>query len=103
MAAAADLAAGDPLTAPVLAAPVTIPPGWWAVPVDIGSRAGPGSSVLLVIVDPPLTVPGIVVSTQRGDRFAMDYSPAVVAVPGEAAPLVAAAERAGFLVTATRP
>lgn len=103
MTAAVDLAPGDPLTAPVLTEPMEVPEGWWAVPVDIRSPATPGSSVLLVVLDPPLTVPGVVVTPQRGDRFGMDYSPAMVAVPAEAAPLVAAAERAGFLVTATRP
>jgi hypothetical protein len=59
--------------------------------------------VLLVVTDPPLTVGGIVVSTQRGDPYSLDYRPALVAVPGEVAPVIAAAGRAGLLVTAVRP
>jgi hypothetical protein len=58
---------------------------------------------MLVITDPPLTIGGIVVSTQRGDPYSLDYRPALVAVPGNVAPLIAAADRAGSLVTATRP
>jgi hypothetical protein len=101
--AAVDLAEGEPITGAVVADPVTAPDGWWAVPVDVPSRAGPGTPVLLVVTDPPLTIPGVVVSAQRGDRFSVDHTPAIVAVPGEMAPIVAAAERAGLLVTATRP
>jgi hypothetical protein len=101
--AAVDLAPGEPITGAVVADPVAVPEGWWAVPVDLSSRAAPGTPVLLVVTDPPLTVPGVVVTAQRGDRFAMDHAPAIVAVPGEMAPLVAAAERAGMLVAATRP
>jgi hypothetical protein len=101
--AAVDLAAGEPITGAVVSDPVAVPDGWWAVPVDLPSRASPGTPVLLVVTDPPLTIPGVVVTAQRGDRFAMDHSPAIVAVPGEMAPIVAAAERAGLLVAATRP
>lgn len=102
-AAAVDVVPGDPIVGSMLADPVSVPEGWWAVPVQIAAGAVPGAAVLLVITDPPMTVPGIVVTSQRGDRFSMDYTPAVVAVPGQMAPLVAAAERAGLLVTATRP
>lgn len=101
--AAVAVSAGEPITAAVVSERVPVPDGWWAVPVDVGTAAAPGSQVLLVVTDPPVTVPGVIVVAQRGDRFSMDHSPAVVAVPGEMAPLVAAAERAGFLVTATRP
>jgi hypothetical protein len=101
--AAVDLESGDPVIASVVAGPIDVPEGWWAVPIDMARRSPPGTPVLLVVTDPPLTIPGMVVTAQRGDRFSMDHSPAVVAVPGEMAPLVAAAERAGLLVTATRP
>lgn len=102
-AAAVDLAPGEPIIGAVLANPATIPDGWWAVPVEVGSHAIPGDPVMLVITDPPLTIGGIVVSTQRGDPYSLDYRPALVAVPGDVAPLIAAADRAGALVTATRP
>jgi hypothetical protein len=102
-AAAVDLAPGEPIIGAVLTAPATIPDGWWAVPVEVGPHAIPGDPVMLVITDPPLTIGGIVVSTQRGDPYSLDYRPALVAVPGDVAPLVAAADRAGLLVAATRP
>lgn len=101
--AAVDLAAGDPITAAVLTTTVAIPDDWWAVPIAVGTHALPGEAVLLVIIDPPITVPGIVVSAQQGDRFSLDHRPAVVAVPGESAALIAAAEAAGLVVTAVRP
>ncbi|HSM01349.1 MAG TPA: SAF domain-containing protein [Acidimicrobiia bacterium] len=101
--AAVDLPAGEPITVSVLAAPATVPEGWWAVPIDIGPHAVPGDEVMLVITDPPVTVGGVVVGAQRGDPYSLDYRPALVAVPAEMAAVVAAASRAGLLVTATRP
>ena len=101
--AAVDLAAGDPITGSVLTPPSEIPEGWWAVPVDVGPHALSGDPVLLVVTDPPLTVAGIVVTGQRGDPYSLDYRPALVAVPGEMAPVIAAAARAGLLVAAVRP
>jgi hypothetical protein len=101
--AAVDLPPGEPLTEAALADSQDIPEGWWAVPVDIGPHAVPGDPVMLVITDPPVTTSGVVVSAQRGDRYSLDYRPALVAVPGDMAPVVAAADRAGVLVTAIRP
>jgi len=100
--AAVDIEAGDPITRAAIAPTVSAPDGWWAVPIDIAG-AGPGATVLLVITDPPLTVLGLVIHAQAGDRLALDHQPALVAVPGEAAALVAAAERAGLLVAAVQP
>lgn len=101
--AAVDLPAGEPITASGLAPPTQVPNGWWAVPIEIGPHAVPGDEVMLVITDPPVTVGGVVVGAQRGDPYSLDYRPALVAVPAEMAPVVAAAARAGMLVTATRP
>lgn len=94
---------GDPITSAVVGEPPPAPEGWWAVPVDLAPGAAPGDEVLLVIADPPLTVPGIVLIPGSGDRFGIDARPASVAVPAEAAPVVAAASRAGLMVAATRP
>jgi len=101
--AAVDIAAGDPIAASLVAPQVALPDGWWAVPVEVGVGAIPGDTVLLVVTDPPLTVPGVVLQAQSGDRLALDYRPALVGVPGEAAAIVAAAERSGLLVAALRP
>ena len=100
---AVDLDAGEPISAAVLTGPITVPEGWWAIPMEVSAHAGPGDEVLLVVVDPPLTLPGIVIEPQVGDATSLDHRPALVAVPGSQAPLVAAAAEAGLLVTAVRP
>jgi hypothetical protein len=101
--AAVDLAAGDPLVAAVLGHEAAVPEGWWELAVAVGAHATAGDEVMLVIVDPPATVSGLVVSPQQGDAYSLDYQPAVVAVPAEAAALVAAAAAAGTLVAAVAP
>jgi len=101
--AAVDLAAGDPLLPALLGTRVAIPDGWWEIPVAVGTHAAAGDAVMLVITDPPSTVEGLVVSPQRGDAYSLDYRPAVVAVPAEAAGLVASAAAAGSLVAAVAP
>jgi hypothetical protein len=102
-AAAVDLAAGDPLVAAVLSGGLEVPEGWWEVPVAVGAHAQSGDSVMLVVTDPPATVPGLVVSPQVGDAYSLDYRPAVVAVPADSAALVAAAAAAGAVVAAVAP
>jgi hypothetical protein len=101
--AAVDLAAGDPLVAAVLGRGAVVPEGWWEIAVAVGAHAAAGDEVMLVIVDPPATVSGLVVSPQQGDAYSLDYRPAVVAVPAESAALVAAAAAAGTLVAAVAP
>lgn len=101
--AATDLDAGDPIVPSSLTTAPEVPNDWWLVPVAIGQHARPGDAVLLVIVDPPTSVPGTVVTAQSGDRYSTDFRPAAVAVPGDAAPLVAAAAQQGMVVAAVRP
>lgn len=103
VAAAVDLAAGDPLVAAVLGRGVAVPEGWWEVPVAVGTHAAAGDSVMLVITDPPATVEGLVVNPQQGDAYSLNYRPAVVAVPAAAGALVAAAVADGSLVAAVAP
>jgi len=98
--AAVDVAAGEPLTPGVLRGSITVPEGWWGLPVPIGAHAAAGDVVMLLATDPPLSVPGLVVRPQHGDAYSMDYRPALVAVPGESAALVAAAAARGTLVAA---
>jgi hypothetical protein len=100
--AAVDLTPGVPLVDAVLRAPAAIPEDWWCIPVPIGVDARPGDQVLLVVTEPPLTVVGLVISPQHGDPYSMGFRPASVAVPAEAAALVAAAGAQGVLVTAVR-
>lgn len=101
--AAIDLALGTPLVQEMLRAPVTAPEGWWEVPVAVGAHASAGDHVMLVVIDPPTTVAGIVITAQRGDPYSLDYRPASVAVPADSAPLVAAASAHGTVVAAVRP
>lgn len=101
--AALDLDAGDPITTSVLTDPATAPEGWWAVPITLGRHARPGDEVMLVTIDPPLTIPGVVLEAEAGDTYSLDFRPAVVAVPGESAPLVAAAAGEGRIVAVVRP
>lgn len=101
--AAVEVAAGDPLVPALLGRRVAVPDGWWEVPVAVGTHAAAGDSVMLVITDPPATVEGLVVSPQQGDAYSLDYRPAVVAVPAEAAALVASAAAANTLVAAVAP
>ncbi len=101
--AAVDLTAGDPLVAAVLGHGAAVPEGWWELTLAVGAHAAAGDEVMLVILDPPVTVSGLVVSPQQGDAYSLDYRPAVVAVPAGDAALVAAAAAAGTLVAAVAP
>ncbi len=101
--AARDIATGEPLTSSLLVGSVVAPTDWWTVPIEIGTLSAPGDDVMLVVVDPPLTALGVVITSQTGDPYTLDYRPAAVAVPPDAAPVIAAAEREGLLVTAVRP
>lgn len=101
--AAVDIPEGEPITAALLAEAVSIPEGWFALPVDVGGYAAAGDRVVLIVTDPPLSVPGVVVVAQEGDRFSLDFAPAVVAVPGESAAQVAAASVEGRVIAAVAP
>jgi len=101
--AARDIGSGEPLTPSLLVGLVTAPTDWWTVPIEIGALAAPGDEVMLVIAEPPLTTIGLVITAQTGDPFTLDYRPAAVAVPPVVAPVIAAAEREGLLITAVRP
>jgi hypothetical protein len=101
--AAVDVAAGEPITAGVLGQPTVVPDGWVTLPLDVGAPAPPGAEVLLIVVDPPGSVPGILVRSQVGDPYSLDTSPALVAVPEDRAVAVAAASRRGQVIAAIVP
>ena len=101
--AAIPLEAGDPITTSVLTGPVFPPDDWWSLPITIGVHAEAGDTVMLLITEPPVTVPGLVVSPQNGDPYSLDFEPAVVAVPGESAALVAVAAQQDRLAAAVKP
>ncbi len=101
--AASDIRAGEPLTPALLVGDVSAPDGWWMVPIAVGTLAAPGDEALLVVADPPISVIGRVLERQVGDPYDLDHRPASIAVPGDMAPLIAAAEHQGLLITAIRP
>lgn len=102
-AATTDIRAGDLLVPSLLGDVITAPDGWWTIPIVVGTLARPGDEALLVVAEPPVSVVGVVIEAQVGDRYDLDHRPAAVAVPPDAAPLVAAAEQEGLLVAAIRP
>jgi hypothetical protein len=102
-AAAIDLPAGVPLLASLVAPEVTVPDGWWSVPIDGAGHAAPGDSVMLVSADPPLRFVGLVVTSGQGDRYSGDYRPTLVALPEEEAALASAATALGTLIVAVQP
>jgi hypothetical protein len=101
--AAVDVGAGEPITDGMLSEPTVVPDGWVALPIDVGAHATPGAEVNLIIVDPPASVHGIVVRSQTGDPYSLDFVPAVVAVPADQAAVAAAAAARGQLVAAIVP
>ena len=101
--AAIPIGPGEPIFVSALTDAVRPPEGWWSVPIAIGAHAEIGDTVMLVITDPPITVPGLVLSPQHGDPYSLDFEPAVIAVPGESAALVAIAARQDRLVAAVKP
>ncbi|NIV57918.1 MAG: hypothetical protein GWN48_21330, partial [Actinobacteria bacterium] len=101
--AVVDLPAGVPLLPYLVGTGVTVPDGWWTVPIEGAAHAASGDRVMLVSADPPLRFIGLVVSAGRGDRYSGDYRPALVALPEEEAALASAASSLGGLVVAVQP
>jgi Flp pilus assembly protein CpaB len=100
--AARSITPGEPLTQALISPAAHTPDEWWTVPIEVGELAMPGDEIMLVVSDPHFAAVGVVVESQRSDRFSLDYRPAAVAVPPESAARVAAAEREGKLITAVR-
>lgn len=74
----------------------TLPPGWWAFPVEIGPGAEPGDRVLVLIVETGATVEGLVADGADDDPFGSGRG--MVAVPPEHAASAAAAAANGGVV-----
>lgn len=99
--AAVDVASGSPLIPAVLRPPITVPDGWWAVPVPLAPGVGAGEEVLLLLLDPPGAVEGVVI--EPADDAGGVEPTGLVAVPAERAGDVAAAAAYSALVVAVRP
>jgi hypothetical protein len=100
--AARDLDAGQPLLPGDLAAPPTIPSGWWAVPLPIPGNPAPGTAVRVVLTDTSTTIDGVVVAGAVQDGFT-PQAKGLAAIPGEHAAAVAAAAIDQHLVVLVAP
>ena len=100
--AARDLPAGEPIVPSAVSGARTIPEGWWSVPMPLPVAAVPGTTIRLVDVSSGFEIDGIVVATGSSDLMSFEES-GMVAVPREAATLIAVAARDGTLVTLLEP
>lgn len=73
------------------------------MPIEIRTLSAPGVKVMLVIVESQLAARGLVIASQTGDPFTLDYRPVAVAVPPDSPPVITVAEREGNLVAAGKP
>lgn len=96
------IAAGEPIALGALETASPVPAGWWSVAVPLPDTAVPGTSVRLVIVDPPASADGIVVAAPASDPFASARD-GLVAVPADVAASVAVAAAEGLVVTLLSP
>ena len=101
--AARALEAGEPISAGDVGPPVRVPEGWWALPIEAPTRLDPGAETRLVLAGQPSAVTGIVVGYEEPDRFSASGPVALIAVPGEHAPAVAAAVSARQVVVLVDP
>ncbi|NNL70979.1 MAG: hypothetical protein HKO70_13550 [Acidimicrobiia bacterium] len=98
------IGAGEPISAADVGPPVSVPDGWWALPIEAPTRLEPGALVRLVLATQSTSpVPGTVVGYEEPDRFSAAGPVALIAVPGEHASAVAAAVSARQLVVLVDP
>ncbi len=99
--ALADIVAGDPITPSVAGAEVSIPDGWWAVPMRLPLHLGRGSEVRLVLGDGS-AIDAVVTNAAAVHDFGGDAIGSV-AVPPDVADVVAVASAADSVVVLARP
>lgn len=105
--AARPLVAGEPVLAESLGEPVqATPPGWWVVALDWYDVPAPGTSLRAVVaprseIGPPTIVEGVAVGSSGADGYGS--TAVLVAVPPEAAPDLAVANRDGRVMLLVVP
>jgi hypothetical protein len=97
LAAAHDIAPGEPITPSHVTTGEVIPDGWWSVPVDLPEGVATGTAVRLVATEPQVDGAGVVARPTASGPFAVT-SPGLVAVPPELAGAVARASAGGTLL-----
>ena len=100
--AARHLPAGEPIVPSAVSGATPVPEGWWSVPVPLPATAVPGTSVHLVEAASGFETDGIVIAAGTDDLLSFDEV-GLVAVPPEAATLIAIAAREGSLVILLEP
>jgi len=99
--ASTDIAQGDPITRSVLSPSMSIPDGWWSVPVALPQTAFAGATIRVVLPNGD-GVSGVVIDPPKSDSFG-SLGPATVAFPGGVAELVAQMAALGELVVLVEP
>lgn len=92
-----DVGGGEPLLPSQLATGRLAPADWWSVPVGLPPGLPAGALVQLVDTETGTATDGIVTASATDDPFAIDPA-GLVAVPAEAAAVVATAEAGGLLI-----
>lgn len=93
--AVADLPAGTPLVAALLMTAPSIPDGWFALEIPVPDLATPGSPVRIVVDAETWTDAVVIALAPESNDFLGQGNNALVAVPGDAAAIVAEATRTG--------
>ena len=97
-----DIERGEPILPSAIDPEGGVPAGWWAVPVALPAAAAVGSRVLLLSVEQDFEADGIVIATGSGDLLSVSET-GLVAVPPEAATMVARAAFDGRLIVLVAP
>jgi len=95
------IAKGDPITRSVLSSSISIPDGWWSVPIALPQATVSGATIRVVFPDGN-GVSGVVVQAAKSDNFG-SLGTATVAFPSGAAELVAQIAALGELVVLIEP
>ena len=95
------IAKGDPITRSVLGPSISIPEGWWSVPIALPKATVAGATIRVVLPNGE-GVSGVVVQPATSDSFGSLES-AAVAFPSGVAELVARVSSLGELVVLIEP
>jgi len=95
------IAKGDPITRSVLSPSISIPDGWWSVPIALPQVTVAGATIRVVLPNGD-GVSGVVVQPATSDNFG-SLETATVAFPGGVAELVAQMAALGELVVLIEP
>ncbi len=96
-----EIAAGSPITPDRLAMTPMVPANWWIIELPVGRTASVGREIRVVVLDPVVTITGVLASLPEPDPFGGELLGAV-AVPPESADVIARAAARDAVVTMAR-